>query len=275
MTFNWWTFLFQVLNFVVLAYVLHRLLYRPLREAIDKRRKATAQAQADAEKARQEAESLQQRLQKQLAELEQQRQETVRQAREQAEGERKKVLAETERALQQRRDESHKALERERAEALQALHGEVVAQATELARRLLSEASDQTLHRQLTLRVVDTLNELPEAEREALRTNWPIDDGAVLETAQDLDGATLGQLEKAVNAVAGRKVVLTLQPRPDLIGGVRLRLAGHVWDGSLAGQLGERQDFSSPRPGTPGRGVIPRFSPRPGTPGRGAGGEGS
>ena len=35
MTFNGWTFLFQVLNFVVLAYALHRLLYRPLREAIE------------------------------------------------------------------------------------------------------------------------------------------------------------------------------------------------------------------------------------------------
>ena len=55
MIFNVWTFLFEVVNFLVLVYVLHRLLYRPLREAIDRRREANAKAQADARKARQEA----------------------------------------------------------------------------------------------------------------------------------------------------------------------------------------------------------------------------
>ncbi len=56
MTFNIWTFLFEVVNFVVLAYILHRLLYRPLREAIDRRRAEIAQTQAEAEQARAEAE---------------------------------------------------------------------------------------------------------------------------------------------------------------------------------------------------------------------------
>lgn len=31
MAFNIWTFLFEIVNFVVLACILHRLLYRPLR----------------------------------------------------------------------------------------------------------------------------------------------------------------------------------------------------------------------------------------------------
>ena len=83
MTFNWWTFLFEALNFVVLAYVLHRLLYRPLREAIEKRREANARAQETAAKARQEAEALQERLREELTGAEQKRQELIHQAHEQ------------------------------------------------------------------------------------------------------------------------------------------------------------------------------------------------
>jgi F-type H+-transporting ATPase subunit b len=237
MTFNGWTFLFQTLNFVVLAYVLYRLLYRPLREAIARRREVVAQQQAAAEKARHEAEALQQRLHGQLAEMEQQRQEMIRQAREQAESERQKLLGETERLLQQRRDDARQALERERDEALRALHGEVVGQALGLAERLLRESADRTLHRQLALRLAETLNDVPESECVDLRAGWIVADGAVLETARELDAATLTQVTDAVKALAGVDVALTVQTRPALLGGARLRLGGHVWDGSLAGQF--------------------------------------
>jgi len=237
MIFNWWTFLFEALNFVVLAYVLHRLLYRPLRDAIDKRRQANVRAQAEADKARQEAEGLQQRLQKQLAGAEQQRQELIHQAREQAESERQKMLAEAERAAQRRQEELRQALEREREEALKSLRQEVIAQAIELTRRLLGEASERTLHQQLALRLVQTLEELPETEREHLKASWQSGDGPVLESAQDLDTRTIEQLTSAVSRIVGQPVFLAVQNRPELLGGVRLRLGGHVWDGSLAGQV--------------------------------------
>ncbi len=45
MSFNLGTFLFQTVNFIVLVYILHRLLYRPLHEAIDRRAAEIARAQ--------------------------------------------------------------------------------------------------------------------------------------------------------------------------------------------------------------------------------------
>lgn len=249
MTFNWWTFLFEALNFVVLAYVLHRLLYRPLREAIQQRRAATATEQAVAIKARQEAEVLQQQLRAQLAEFERHRQEAMHQAREEAEREREKLLAETERTLQQRREEHRRAWEQERNEALKSLQNEVVTQAVELARRLLREASDQRLHQQLVSRLVQTLTELPETEREQVRAHLQADDGALLETAQELDRATLEQVKETVAGIVGRPLALTLQTKPALLGGVRLRVGGHVWDGSLSGQLPEARPTTAKEAG--------------------------
>jgi F-type H+-transporting ATPase subunit b len=237
MTFSWWTFLFEALNFVVLAYVLHRLLYRPLREAIEKRRAANDRAQEVAEKARHEAEALQQRLQEEFAGAERQRQELIHQAREQAESERRKLLAEAEQAAERREHEVRQALEWEREEALKSLHEEVIAQAVALTGRLLGEASDRTLHQQLTLRLVQTLEQLTDTEREQLRAGWQPDDRPVLESAQVLDDRTREQITSAVSAFVDRPVSLAVQLCPALLGGVRLRLGGHVWDGSLAGQL--------------------------------------
>jgi F-type H+-transporting ATPase subunit b len=237
MTFNWWTFLFEAINFVVLAYVLHRLLYRPLREAIEQRRDANARAQEAAEKARQEAVALRQGLQSQLASAEQQRQELIHQAREQAESERQRVLAESERAVQRRQEEARQALEREREAALKSLQNAVIAQSLDLTRRLIGEASERTLEQQLALRLVQTLEQLSDTATQALKATRRAADGPILESARDLDAATLERLTRTVSRIIGEPVSLSVKSRPDLLAGVRLLLAGHIWDGSLAGQL--------------------------------------
>ncbi|MGE5194404.1 MAG: F0F1 ATP synthase subunit delta [Deltaproteobacteria bacterium] len=237
MTFNLWTFLLEAFNFLVLAWVLHRLLYRPLREAIDRRREAHERAQAEAEKARDQARALQEQLQAQIADLDRQRQETLRQAHEQAAAERQRMLNDAGQAVQQRQEASRTALAREREETLKALRTEVIAQAVDLARRLLSEAASIALDSQLTSRLVESLRQCPDADREELRRVWNPQDVAVLETAGDLDGGAVEQVTGAVAALLGQPVSLTVARQPSLISGARLRLGGRVWDASVAGQL--------------------------------------
>jgi F-type H+-transporting ATPase subunit b len=237
MTFNWWTFLLELLNFVVLAYVLHRLLYRPLRRAVESRRQAVTSAQAEAEQSRRDAAALQEQLQARLTEVEAERQEAIRSARVEARGERQKILDEAEQLARQRRDAARQALEQERDEALKALRGEVIAQGVEVARRLLAESADHSLQRQLALRLTDAVKKLPEAQREQLRAHWQPEDGALLETAEAPDADTLAALTEAVTAVVGSPVALAVHTRPALVAGARLRLGGHVWDSSLAAQL--------------------------------------
>jgi F-type H+-transporting ATPase subunit b len=249
MIFNAWTFLFEVLNFLVLVAILRRLLYRPLRAAIDRRRLATAQSQAEAEKARQEAEALHRRLDEQVAALDEQRQELIRSARAQAEAERRTLMVDAEHALQRRREEAEQHLERDRAEALQSLQAELVQSAVALAERLLRQAADSTLQRQLAGRLVEELRRIPEDERERLRGEWEDDDTAVLETAVELNGELLRAIQGALDSLAGRAVGLSVQSRPALLGGVRLQVGGHVWDASLADRLG---DLGATTPGRTG-----------------------
>jgi len=237
MRFNWWTFLFEAVNFVVLAYVLHRLLYRALRDAIDKRREANAQAQADAEKARREADAARQQLREQLAAADKQRQELIQTTREQAEAERRKIMAQAEQDAAHRREEVKQLLDREREEAIKSLQNEIVSQALELTQRLLAESSERTLHEQLALRLVQTLNQLPEKELNDLRAQCRSGEAPVLDCARELDAGTLEQISAAVAGIVGKPVALAVESRPELIGGVRLQLAGHVWDSSISSHL--------------------------------------
>ncbi len=239
MNFNIWTFLFEVVNFLVLVYVLRRLLYKPLHAAIEERQQANAQARADAEQAQHDATALQQQLSAQRAALEQERQDLIQNARQQAEAERKATAAETEHALQKRRDEVAQQIEHERAEALQSLRAELLRSSVALAERFLQEAADSTLRQQLAGRLIESLQNVPEDERLRLREGLGAEESAVVETASDLNGELVQRLDDAVKTLAGRAVNLSVQTRPELIGGLRLRLGGHVWDAALAGCLSD------------------------------------
>lgn len=239
MTFNLWTFLLQVVNFVVLALVLRHLLYRPLHEAIERRREAVRQTQAEAEKAREEADAIKHQLEERLAQVDRQREETLREAREQAEVERRRLLAEAETAAQRLQEEVRRSLEHDREEMLQKLSGDVVAHALNLAERLLCESADSTLQAQLARHLIETLDGLPTEQREELRRDWQTEEQSWLEAATKPDEETLKRLTATVASVAGRELTLNVQCNPALIGGVRLRIGGHLWDASIAGQLEE------------------------------------
>jgi F-type H+-transporting ATPase subunit b len=245
MSFHFSTFLFEMINFVVLAYVLHRLLYSPLQKAVEERRHASVRMETETQSARHEADMLREQVKTQLADIEVQRQAAIRQAREQAAAERKKLLQETDQLVQRRLDDERQTLQRERAEAYTGLRTEIVNQAVDLAERFLVHAADRTLNDQMAQRLVDTLQTLPKAEQDELRDRWQPKDGAVLETAADLRDATKDNIAAAVAALLGQEVPLTVQARPSLLGGVRLRIGGQVWDASLAGSL-EQARFGVP-----------------------------
>jgi len=246
MTFNLWTFLFEILNFLVLAFVLHWLLYRPLRAAIERRQKADAEARAEAERVRLEAADMHRQRQEQRAEQEKERQQLLYQAHEQAEAERKRIIGDAETAARRRQEEARQTLDRERAETVQALQGELTQLALDLARRLLGEATDRTLHSQLALKLVETLRSLTTEEQKRVRGHWRPQDGVVLETAGDVDGV-VSQITDILCAILGQPVTPEMRACPELLGGVRLRLGGFVWDASLAGPL-------APKPAAAGEG---------------------
>jgi F-type H+-transporting ATPase subunit b len=239
MTFNLWTFLFEALNFLVLVFILHRVLYRPLRDAIDRRRQDEARARTDAEKARAETADMRRRLEENEAHLEEERQDMLRRAAAEVETVRRKLLAEADETARRRRQEAEAALQRERTEALDALRGDLTHLAVDFAERLLRESCDASLHRQLALHLAESLEAVPEPERERLHREWQPQDGVVIEAAAELNGTTRERLGTAVGGLLGSKVRPEFVVRPELLAGVRLRVGGRVWDATLGSRLAE------------------------------------
>jgi len=63
-------------------------------------------------------------------------------------------------------------------------------------------------------------------------------DGFV-ESAHPLGADEVGALEALAGRLSGKKVKLTVVARPEVLGGVRLRIGNVLYDGSLQSQLGQ------------------------------------
>lgn len=237
MTFNVWTFLLEVINFLVLAFVLHRLLYRPLRAAVDRRRSEHEAVQAAAEAARRDAEELKRQVAAELADVESHRLELLERARTEADAHRTHLTAEAEQVVQRRLADAQRTSEQEHRDMLGALQDDVILAARTLTERLLRESVDVSLHEQLAIRLIESLETAVRDKRDRWNAADDSRDGAVLETARELDPNTRARLEAAIRSLSTAQVPIDYRISPDLIGGVRVRLGGTVWDASLTGQL--------------------------------------
>ncbi|HCG01609.1 MAG TPA: hypothetical protein DEV93_13815 [Chloroflexi bacterium] len=242
MTFNGSTFVFEVINFLVLAYVLQRVLYRPLHDAIDRRREAIDRREANTERALQEAQAREHKVDERLRAMQSERQNLLEKARQEADVERQRILSDAAKETARQAALAREALKRERLEVLRSLREDVVHQAVALAERLLRDASGDDLDSRLASRVADTVRSLPEADRANLARSWGRGDTATLEAAHDLPAEVVRQVRDALSEVMGEEVSLQVLRVTELQSGVRLRLDGHVWDASLAGQTEQSND---------------------------------
>ena len=236
MTFNVWTFLFEVLNFLVLAFVLHRLLYRPLRDAIERRKAENERAKTDAEAARKAAETLKEQLAAKVAESDRERTEVLKKAAEQAEAEKSRRIADAEAAAKRIADLARSDAEQLRKDTLAGLEAEIGRLAVGLAERLLTQSCDVSLNAQLARHLVESLRAIGGEERERVRRDAGTD-GAVIESAIPLDDGIRNDLIAAVGELLGRPCEMHFNLNSKLIAGALMRLGGDVWDASIASQL--------------------------------------
>lgn len=239
MEIDWSTFVLEVLNFLVLVWLLKRFFYRPVLAIIEQRRAETAKAIANAEALRREAEALKAEYQTQLASMEE-----VRTATKHALDE--EIAAE--RARRQRALDAEIETERARREALEArartereaaLERQALALAARFASRLLERVASPELTALLTDLALEELDARPPAEVEALSTALHKGGASIrVISAHPLDAARRAAFTEALGRLAGRSVTPEFSEDPMLKAGVCIMAGSWVLMANLRDELG-------------------------------------
>lgn len=240
MQFDWTTFVLEILNFLVLMWILRHFLYRPVLALLDARRQHIQDEKLSAEQIRTEAEALRKQYQSQLDGWSK-KQETGRQQLEEELNQARVAGLEN---LAKSLDEEETRL-RARNEALTAVHEAgliraaavtAYSQAAALLQRL---ASPQLTHAIVGIFLED-LADLPAAEQAVLHkaaSSLTADSATKIISAHSLDTAQRAAIGQALSTATGYELQYTFQEDPALIAGLCVVIGECRLDANIAGEL--------------------------------------
>ncbi len=238
MELSWSTFLLEIINFLVLVWILKRFLYKPVLEVIARRRESIEQTLREAGEEREASEALQLQYEKRLADWEREKEIARIALQRDVESERRQRLEALAGELKEERKKAQVLAEKELRETERQLQTQALDLGANFATRLLSRLAGPELEAKLIEAALQDLVALPAAQRQRLHQASQRENRLVeVTSAYPLDEPRRGALEQALAAVVAADVSCRYQEDPELIGGVRLRLGSWVLHANLRDEL--------------------------------------
>jgi F-type H+-transporting ATPase subunit b len=238
MIFDWFTVGAQVLNFLILVWLMKRFLYKPILKAIDAREKRIAAELADADEKRAEAAAERDEFRKKNEDIDRRRADLLGRAKEEAAAERHRLVEEARKAaeaLSAKRQETLKSDARSLNDAIaRRAQEEVLA----IARKALADLAGASLEERLAEVFTRRLREMDGGAKKrfgkALET---ASEPAVVRSALELPKEQREAIQEAIKETFSAEVRVRFETAPDLIGGIELTANGQKVAWSLANYL--------------------------------------
>ncbi len=231
------TIVLEIINFLVLIWLLKRFLFKPVKAAIARRQQDLEQAQLDARQQEQKAAALKQELQGKIDAWEQEKAEQQQDLQNQLSQQREQALEKVRAAAEAEKQRLHSVLEQDRAALAESTRRQAQQGALQLTGQLLQRLAGADLDQALLTMLLEDVHKLPAAERERLANALRHQNELQVTSARPLTDIQQQQLQQTLTAALGHPV--KLQPTVDdqLISGLRLSIGPLILHANLADEL--------------------------------------
>jgi F-type H+-transporting ATPase subunit b len=238
MLIDWFTVSAQVLNFLVLVWLLKRFLYKPILQAIDAREKRIAAQLADADARKAEAQKERDEFQHKNEEFERQRDDLLSKAQNEVKAERQRLLDEARQAADALRAKQQDALQREQQNLNDAITRKTREEVFAIARKTLTDLAGISLEERIGEVFVGRLREIDGEAKESLAKALTTSaDPALVRSAFDLPAERRAAIQQALNETFSAEIQVRFETVPEAIGGIELSANGRKVAWSIADYL--------------------------------------
>ncbi len=227
MLIDWFTVIAQVINFLVLVWLLKRFLYRPILDAIDAREKRIAAELASADATKADAEK--QRLEFEQKNIAIDKAHTTRMAQltEEIKSERMHALNAVREESDALRKRLQAALDNERNSLQEVVSEQARREVFAIARQVLNDLAGTTLESSMVDIFVQRLRELNDVDKAALLTAFSTSTQALtVRSAFALSDNQRSLIETTINEVLQLSISLTFATEPSIGCGIELSSNG-------------------------------------------------
>jgi len=238
MLIDWFTVCAQALNFLILAWLMKRFLYKPILDAIDAREKRIAAELADADAKKAEAQKERDEFQRKNQEFDQQRAALLSKATDEVKVERQRLLDEARKAADALSAKRQETLRNDAHNLNQALSRRTQEEVFAIARKALTDLATTSLEERLvevfTRRLRGMDSKAKECVAEALKTAA---DPTLVRSAFELPPEQRAEIQNALNETFSAEVRVRFETAPDLVSGIELSTNGQKVAWSIADYL--------------------------------------
>ena len=269
------TFILEIINFLVLVWILKRFFYKPVLELIARRKAAIEESVAKAEGLQNQAQALQQQYEDRLADWQQEKQQAQRTLDASLQKERERQMSTLQADLDAEREKEKVLVQRKIEHETQQIVETALQQGAQFASRLLCSVAGPELEKQLVNLLLKQLKDLPAEQLEQLRSvnggseaasgssinSGAINSGAInsgaknsgtkndatITSAYPLDSSTQQALEQACKESLLVNGEFIYRQDPAIIAGLRINIGAWVLatnlQDELAGFVGFKNDI--------------------------------
>ena len=238
MLIDWFTVAAQVVNFLILVWLMKRFLYKPILHAIDEREKRIATELANADKKKAEAQKENDDFKHKNEEFDKQRAALLSKATDEAKAERQRLLDQARKDAAALSSKLQEALRDQEHTLHQAISRRTQQEVFAIARKALTDLATVSLEERLGEVFTRRLREMDAQAKaglaQALRT---ASDPALVRSAFDLPAQQRAAIQNALNETFSADIHVRFETAPDLISGIELSTNGQKVAWSIADYL--------------------------------------
>lgn len=238
MQLDWSTVVLEILNFLVLVWLLQRFLYRPIVSVVSARQAAIEQATARTQEAAARAQALEVQYQTRVETWEQERAKARLALQDELQAQRQRMLEALDAELDQQRRKAAVLEQRREQEIALRAQNKAMQQGEAFVRRVLAALAVPQLQAKLIELAVDELTRLPAARLDALRGD-AVDarTDIVITSAFPLSLEQRAMLSSALAKALGSERPGVFREDAELVAGVRIDVGAWALHANLSEEL--------------------------------------
>lgn len=242
MKIDWFTVIAQIINFLVLMWLLKRFLYQPILSAIDERETNIKKQLLDAESQKKEADQAKDEFNHKNEIFDKEKDELMQKAASEAKVEGDTLKENARKEANELKDKLEKSFTEDQAtknnDIAKRLKGEVL----DIARKTLKDLSSVSLEQQTVEVFLQRINELKADEKssfsEALKGGKPI----LVQSAFALSANQHSLIQKTISELLKTENAFEFKINPELINGIEILTNGYKLSWSVTDYLGSFEE---------------------------------
>lgn len=239
---DWWTLLAQIVNLLVLIWLLKKFLYHPMLKIIEQRQSLIAIEIQQAKDATKEAEAQLEMYQKKVADFDSKRNALFQEAMQEANSFKEKLTGESKQAIQMSKKNWQLELSQEKQSFDEGLQNAIIANFKVFANDALHDMADESLIERIISKFYEQMEKMPLSDRKKFAISVTETKKIIFETDEVLDKKTKDALKAYILKWCGVKdnaVKFEYKQNHSLICGLSVKAGEQMIAWNLAAYLDE------------------------------------